>query len=73
MCCERCREAFYCGPEHQKEDWRNHRDSCVMSPMSIMVKVEDIRLQEGEDIAESEGGGDVEPVLEYALQLKAKL
>jgi len=44
-----------------------------MSPMSIMVKVEDIRLQEGEDIAESEGGGDVEPVLEYALQLKAKL
>ena len=27
--CARCRSAYYCGPEHQKDDWNRHKPECV--------------------------------------------
>ena len=27
--CGRCRAAFYCGPDHQKEHWKEHKRVCV--------------------------------------------
>ena len=27
--CSRCRNAFYCSPEHQKVDWKTHKVSCT--------------------------------------------
>ncbi len=27
--CTRCEEAYYCGRECQKQDWRDHKHSCV--------------------------------------------
>ena len=26
--CGRCRSAFYCGQEHQKDDWKRHKPEC---------------------------------------------
>jgi len=27
--CSRCKNVWYCGKEHQKEDWKAHRQKCL--------------------------------------------
>ncbi|KAI0079100.1 hypothetical protein K474DRAFT_729514 [Panus rudis PR-1116 ss-1] len=36
MCCDRCRSAFYCSPEHLQTDWPRHRGECTPIPQSMI-------------------------------------
>ena len=33
--CSRCREVFYCSPEHQKLDWHSHKLVCTPSATKV--------------------------------------
>ncbi|XP_072031412.1 egl nine homolog 1-like [Amphiura filiformis] len=32
--CARCRVSYYCGKDHQRRDWKSHRQVCTTAPIS---------------------------------------
>jgi hypothetical protein len=35
--CSRCKRVYYCGPEHQRSDFRLHRSECQAEPSSLCI------------------------------------
>jgi hypoxia-inducible factor (prolyl hydroxylase) len=33
--CSRCKVAFYCTKEHQRRDWKRHREFCATHPARV--------------------------------------
>jgi hypothetical protein len=37
MACSGCRQVYYCGADHQKQDWKEHKKTCKKSADHLIV------------------------------------
>jgi hypothetical protein len=36
-----CKSVYYCGKEHQKQDWKNHKGNCVQKRETVLQGSDD--------------------------------
>jgi hypothetical protein len=35
--CSACKQVTYCSKDHQKQDWKNHKSSCIPFEVSLIL------------------------------------